>query len=47
MSNPKADYFRQNEKRFASEMAAKRGVTSPESGDKNKGTTPKFPIHIE
>jgi hypothetical protein len=38
MSNDKVDYFRQNEKKFASEMAAKRGVTSPERGDKNRGT---------
>jgi hypothetical protein len=38
MSNPKADYLRDNEKKFASEMAAKRGVTTPESGDKNRGT---------
>lgn len=38
MSNPKADYLRTNEKKFASEMAAKRGVTNANSGEPNKGT---------
>ena len=33
MANDKADYLRGNEKKFASEMAAKRGVTKDESGD--------------
>jgi hypothetical protein len=38
VANDKADYLRDNEKKFASEMAAKRGVTAADSGDKNRGT---------
>lgn len=37
MANEKAGYLRDNEKKFASEMAAKRGVTKPESGTSGGG----------
>lgn len=40
MGNDKAGYLRDNEKKFASEMAAKRGVTKADSGDKG-GSAPK------
>lgn len=33
MANEKSDYLRGNERKFASEMAAKRGVLKDESGD--------------
>ena len=37
MANEKVGYLRDNEKKFASEMAAKRGVTKADSGDKGGG----------
>ena len=37
MANEKADYLRDNEKKFASEMAAKRGVDKAESGGPGNG----------
>jgi len=37
MANEKSGYLRDNEKKFASEMAAKRGVTKADSGDKASG----------
>jgi len=37
MANDKSGYLRDNERKFASEMAAKRGVTKADSGDKGSG----------